>query len=303
MRRWRQHNMTGSQENKSDDRRRPAPRLIASAGDAVEVVAGSRANTATTSAREAEGGENQPKNRSHVGQQRACAAMAADWLKTVFRKRARSGADRTARGRRDRAHRGSAALRLASARSPPPGICQSVNGLPPASRSASSRATSTGSSGAANGNLSMTTTLSASPATSTPSQKLAAPSSTPFPDARKSVSSRCRGAVPCTNNGKSTRCGRISAARRSARCEVNRRNARPREAARAPAAPHRARDRRNPASPDRASPAADTRAPGARIRTGCRAKACAGSSSPSCRAKCSKRPATESVADVKIHAA
>ena len=110
------------------------------------------------------------------------------------------------------------------------GTCQPMKGLMPACSSASRRACNTGSSGAANGSLSITTTLNASPATSTPSQKLAAPSSTPWPLARNSSSRRWRGAVPCTNNGHGTRSRSRSAARRKARCEVNSRNARPCEA-------------------------------------------------------------------------
>src|SRR5215831_14095002 len=53
----------------------------------------------------------------------------------------------------------------------------------------SSRAARSGSSGGANGSLSMTTSDSASPCTSTPSQKLWLPRSTALPSARKRVSS------------------------------------------------------------------------------------------------------------------
>ena len=54
----------------------------------------------------------------------------------------------------------------------------------------------TGSPSWAKGSLSITTSESASPATSTPSQKLAAPSSTPLPEAMKSASSAGRGRSP-----------------------------------------------------------------------------------------------------------
>src|SRR5437899_889971 len=54
------------------------------------------------------------------------------------------------------------------------------------------RARTSGSSGDAKGSFSMMTSRSASPFTSTPSQKLAVPSSTPLPSARNSSSSRAR---------------------------------------------------------------------------------------------------------------
>ena len=62
------------------------------------------------------------------------------------------------------------------------------------------RARTSGSSGEANGSFSITTRRSASPFTSTPSQKLAVPSNTPLPSARNSCSNRSRGASPCTNS-------------------------------------------------------------------------------------------------------
>ena len=63
------------------------------------------------------------------------------------------------------------------------------------------RAASTGSSGGANGSLSITTTDSASPRTSTPSQNDWLPSSTALPSARKRASSSLREPVPCTSSG------------------------------------------------------------------------------------------------------
>jgi ATP-dependent DNA helicase DinG len=60
------------------------------------------------------------------------------------------------------------------------------------------------------------------PTTSTPSRKLAAPSSTPLPDSRKRCSSDARGASPCTNKGHGPS--------RSARCEANSTKARPLDA-------------------------------------------------------------------------
>src|SRR3989454_5375068 len=62
----------------------------------------------------------------------------------------------------------------------------------------------TGSVGTANGSRSMITQESCSPGTSTPCQKLAVANSTP-PGVRRNLSSKTeRGAVPCTNSGKST---------------------------------------------------------------------------------------------------
>src|SRR5712664_625986 len=63
-----------------------------------------------------------------------------------------------------------------------------MKGLPPSRSSDSSRAASTGSSGGANGSLSMTTSDNASPRTSTPSQKLALPRRTALPSRRKRAS-------------------------------------------------------------------------------------------------------------------
>ena len=81
------------------------------------------------------------------------------------------------------------------------GSCQSTNGLPPSLRSFSRRAASSGSSGGANGSLSMTTSDSASPGTSTPSQKLALPSSTALPSARKRISNSLLEPSPWTSSG------------------------------------------------------------------------------------------------------
>ena len=77
--------------------------------------------------------------------------------------------------------------------------------------------------------LSITTTLSASPATSTPSRKLAAPQQHPLPEARKRSSNSERAPPPCTNSGHGPPRS-SSAASRSARCEANSTNARPPEA-------------------------------------------------------------------------
>ena len=112
------------------------------------------------------------------------------------------------------------------------GSCQSRNALPPSASSFFRRAASSGSSGGANGSLSMTTTDSASPATSTPSQKLAEPSSTALPRRRKRSRISVFEPSPCTSSGKSSP-SRASAAvtrslaRASARSVVNSRNARP----------------------------------------------------------------------------
>ena len=61
------------------------------------------------------------------------------------------------------------------------GIWNSKNGLSPARFMWSMRALVTGSPGEPNGSLSMITQESASPRTSTPSQKLEVPSSTALP--------------------------------------------------------------------------------------------------------------------------
>ncbi len=90
-----------------------------------------------------------------------------------------------------------------------------MNALPPSAASLASRAASSGSSGGANGSLSMTTTDSASPGTSTPSQKLALPSSTALPSARKRSSSSVFDPSPCTSSGKSSFSRSNAAASRS----------------------------------------------------------------------------------------
>src|SRR3569623_1630171 len=107
------------------------------------------------------------------------------------------------------------------------GNCESRNGSPPRRRSASSRACKTGSPGDANGSLSMITTDSASPRTSTPSQKLLVPSSTALPSMRKRCSSSRRGAVPCTSSGYGSRSRCCGAASCRARWLVHSKKARP----------------------------------------------------------------------------
>ena len=69
---------------------------------------------------------------------------------------------------------------------------------------ASIRAAVMGSPGEVNGSLSMITQLSASPATSTPCQKLEVAKSTACGVARNCRRSSVRGAVPCTNIGYSS---------------------------------------------------------------------------------------------------
>ena len=75
-----------------------------------------------------------------------------------------------------------------------------MNGLPPSARRRSTRREQR-ISGGANGSLSMTTSDSALPGTSTPSQKLALPSSTALPSSRKRTSSSERRPSPWTSNG------------------------------------------------------------------------------------------------------
>ncbi len=75
------------------------------------------------------------------------------------------------------------------------GTCSSEKPSRPCSASASSRACTTGSPGGAKGSLSMTTSESASPGTSTPSQKLWVAKSTDG-SARNRSSSRCLGSSP-----------------------------------------------------------------------------------------------------------
>src|SRR5690606_20884571 len=69
------------------------------------------------------------------------------------------------------------------------GSCDSTNGSPPARRIASRRACTSGSPGTANGSLSIATSRSARPGTSTPCQKLPVPSSTASPASRNRSSS------------------------------------------------------------------------------------------------------------------
>ena len=92
------------------------------------------------------------------------------------------------------------------------------------------RARTTGSSGEANGSLSMITRRSAGPCTSTPSQKLAVPSSTARPLARKRRSSCSRGALTLHQQrplGRQIALRANRAAARSARWLVNSRKAPP----------------------------------------------------------------------------
>src|SRR5688572_28508225 len=72
------------------------------------------------------------------------------------------------------------------------GSCSSVNASPPALRTASARAWTSGSLGTANGSLSMTTSRNARPRTSTPCQKLPVPSRTALPSERNWFSSSLR---------------------------------------------------------------------------------------------------------------
>jgi len=125
--------------------------------------------------------------------------------------------------------------------------CSSVKGCRPLRGMLSMRAASTGSSGGANGSLSITTTESASPRTSTPSQKDWLPRSTALPSARKRDSSSLRDPVPCTRSGKPMRLRSSSCARRSARSVVKSRNARPPLASRTGKRrlDHRLRERRS----------------------------------------------------------
>ena len=78
------------------------------------------------------------------------------------------------------------------------------------------RAASTGSSGGEKGNLSIITSDNASPRTSTPSQKLWLPISTPLPAARKRSSNSVRPASPWINKGKFRPSFSNSSLRRSA---------------------------------------------------------------------------------------
>ena len=73
----------------------------------------------------------------------------------------------------------------------------------------------------------MMTQLSASPATSTPCQKLDVASRTAFGVARKSRSSADRGAAPWTRIGHGTRPSSYACTSRIAAYDVNRTNARP----------------------------------------------------------------------------
>ena len=93
-------------------------------------------------------------------------------------------------------------------------------------------AASTGSSGGAKGSLSMMTSESASPRTSTPSQKLWLPTSTALPALRKESSNSVRPRSPCTNSGNSSPRAANSSRRRSAtlltaRMVVHRKKVRP----------------------------------------------------------------------------
>ncbi|MNC87212.1 hypothetical protein D3C83_29170 [compost metagenome] len=78
------------------------------------------------------------------------------------------------------------------------GTWYSANASPPPAVIASMRADTTGSPGEANGSLSMITQLSASPATSTPCQKLEVASRTACGVLRNSSMRAERGAAPCT---------------------------------------------------------------------------------------------------------
>ena len=95
------------------------------------------------------------------------------------------------------------------------------------------RAASTGSSGGAKGSLSMITSDSASPRTSTPSQKLWLATSTALPSRRKRASNSLFEPSPCKSNGWSKpsaakRALSSSWMRRMARSEVHSTKARPR---------------------------------------------------------------------------
>jgi hypothetical protein len=98
------------------------------------------------------------------------------------------------------------------------GTCHAMNGLPPSARRRSRRAASNGSSGGANGSLSITTSDSALPGTSTPSQKLALPSSTALPNSRKRTSNSEREPSPCTSNVNASPSRANAAASRSRAC-------------------------------------------------------------------------------------
>ena len=124
-----------------------------------------------------------------------------------------SGARRRSPAGRDRAPSGSAGRRPASSDIAAAGSDSSPNELPPAASIARLRARRTGSSGGANGSLSMTTSDSWSPTTSTPSQKPAAPTSTAARALRNRCSSSWRGASPCVSTSRSP-CRPAPAARR-----------------------------------------------------------------------------------------
>ena len=133
------------------------------------------------------------RNAPHFLQARACASSAAGSARSAGRKACRQQ-PRVAE--HQHAAVGLVADQAAGAllelHAPPAaaGVHERVAAL--RLRVASMRAASTGSSGGANGSLSMTTSDSASPRTSTPSQKTALPSSTALPSARKRASSSVR---------------------------------------------------------------------------------------------------------------
>ncbi len=79
------------------------------------------------------------------------------------------------------------------------GSWSSAKGSPPLSLQSSTRALSSGSSGLANGSLSMITQESAAPRTSIPSQKLLVATSTARPFSTNSLSSRCLLSSPCNS--------------------------------------------------------------------------------------------------------
>ena len=89
------------------------------------------------------------------------------------------------------------------------------------------RAAVSGSSGTANGMRSITTSDSASPGTSTPSQKLCVASSTEPMRSRSSASSTWRGRSPCTSSGNGSVARRWASATRRLRKLVNSSSARP----------------------------------------------------------------------------